>query len=261
MSKEIALQNVNEFTAADIKKYICPTATDKEFFEFCQIVKARNLNPFLKEVHFVKYGTGPGQVIVGKDAVIKRAKKVDGYKGFKSGWFNDKGERLEFPIGKIAGAWCEVYAENKEPLFVPVLVSEYDPKNPKNQAWNTKGATMIRKVAIVQAHREFAPEETGGMYEESELEDQKKNENMQEITEVWSVNLASIVELPEHKEKIQMLLKKGNLKPDDLRTKDEGMAKHVFELLQDKNPEQKSDPYDQHFQDDSETQDEIQPDF
>jgi len=185
-----SLQNVNEFTANDIKKYICPTATEKEFFEFCQIVKARNLNPFLKEVHFVKYGNNPGEVVVGKDAIIKRAKKVEGYKGFKSGWFNETGEKLEFPIGKIHGAWCEVYAENKETLFVPVLMTEY---TSGKATWKTKPATMIRKVAVVQAHREFAPEETGGLYEEEELS--QGGYDNEEIAIVKLVSCDNLIEL------------------------------------------------------------------
>lgn len=226
-NKELALKDVREFTAADIKKYICPTADDKEFFEFCQIVKARNLNPFLKEVHFVKYGNKAGEIVVGKDAILKRAKKAKGYRGFKAGWFNESGDKLQFPIGKIYGAWCEVYAEDKETLFVPVLLSEY---NPNHSVWKTKMATMIRKVAVVQAHREFAPEETGGMYDADEMATPEKT-NDQQITAVWAVNLASIVDLPEYRTIIQGFLKTKELSPEDIRADDETTAQLVFDML------------------------------
>jgi len=252
MSNEIV-----EYTENDIKKYICPNATDQEFFTFCQIVKARNLNPFLKEVHFVKYGNSPGQIVVGKDAIIKRAKKVQGYKGFKAGWFNDKGERLDFPIGEIMGAWCEVYAEGKEPLFISVLSNEYS----SNQStWKAKPATMIRKVAVVQAHREFSPEETGGLYDADEMAepekrpDPKQTESAAMIEDLkpkaeqkdgpagtiqdaepeaslWALKLSKLVDSPDYKPAIQFLLKSEEFAPEDMRTDVEENAVIVYEAI------------------------------
>jgi len=247
MSNELV---VKEYSENDIKKYICPNATEQEFFTFCQIVKARNLNPFLKEVHFVKYGTGAGQIVVGKDAIIKRAKKSPGYKGFKAGWFNDAGEKLDFPIGKIMGAWCEVYSEGNETLFISVLSSEYS----SNQStWKAKPATMIRKVAVVQAHREFSPEETSGLYDADELGDNKditqkttpENSETKDLKEAlkpketqkakpatWAEKLKSTVDLPEYKTVCQSLLKSGEIMAAGLRATDEETAERVFNLLE-----------------------------
>ena len=241
---------ITEYTTADIKKYICPTATEEEFFYFCQVVKARGLNPFLKEVHFVKYGKAPGQIIVGKDAVLKRARNVAGYRGFKSGWFSEEGERVDIPLGQIMGAWCEVYSTDNEPLFSAVLFNEY---TTGQSTWKTKPATMIRKVAIVQAHREFAPEETGGLYDEAEmgsvqpaaandtdtgksLEEKLKPGNQKaepdpvEVGEFAS-KLAEIVDEPEYRQSIQAILKDEKIMPVSLRTDDEKTAEKVYNLI------------------------------
>ena len=91
-------------------------------------------------------------------------------------------------------------------------------------------ATMIRKVAVVHAHREFAPEETGGMYDADEMATPEKA-NDQEITAVWAVNLASIVDLPEYRPIIQGFLKSKELAPEDIRTEDEARAEFVYNLL------------------------------
>ena len=164
MSTEIVIKE--SFTAEEVRKYIAPKATEKEFAMLMQLISARHLNPFLGEVHFVKFGDSPAQIIVGKDAVLKRAKAVPGYRGFRSGWYDTEGKRLEFPVGKIVGAWCEVYAADREPCFCAVALSEY---STGKSNWQSKPYTMIRKVAIVQAHREFSPEETAGMYEQEEM--------------------------------------------------------------------------------------------
>lgn len=250
MSKEIAIK---EYTQSDIKKYICQNATEQEFFTFCQIVKARNLNPFLKEVHFVKYGNSAGQIVVGKDAIIKRAKKIDGYRGFKAGWFGESGERLEFPIGKIIGAWCEVYSTDKEPLFISVLMNEYS----SNQStWKAKPATMIRKVAVVQAHREFSPEETSGLYDVDELGDNESkpankseaiadkfkkqeekpeepgdDEGQHEVPETWVEKLSGLAGDPEYREAIQAILKEKRTTPESIRTGDEETASIVYNMI------------------------------
>ena len=152
----------------EIKKHLCKDATEAELKYFLELCKARDLNPWLREVYFVKYGPGqPAQVIVGKDAILKRAAKGHGYRGFRAGYFDAKGCLFEVPVSDFAGAWCEVLVEGREPVRAVCLLSEYDTKK---GLWATKKATMIRKVALVQAHREAYPEDLSGMYEREELD-------------------------------------------------------------------------------------------
>jgi len=68
----------------DIKKYICPEADDKECKFFLELCRARNLNPFIGEAHFIKYG-GKAQMIVGKDVFTKRASQHPDFTGLRAG--------------------------------------------------------------------------------------------------------------------------------------------------------------------------------
>lgn len=58
-------------TEKDIKAYIAPNATSKEVFMFLNIAKSYGLNPFKREIHFVKYGDKPGQTIVGYETYLE----------------------------------------------------------------------------------------------------------------------------------------------------------------------------------------------
>ena len=44
-------------TFDDIKKYICPLATEKEIMIFLQVCKMRRLNPFTGEIYLIKYAS------------------------------------------------------------------------------------------------------------------------------------------------------------------------------------------------------------
>ena len=168
MEKEIVVVNKVQPIPSDedLKKYFAPRATDKEFFEFSQLCKIRNLNPVIKEVYFIKYGDSAGQIVVGKDAILKRAKKQPDYRGFHVGYLLKDGSEAKFPVGDVVGAYCDVYIENLKPVRSVALMSEY---NTKQSLWKTKPMTMIRKVCVAQSHREAFPEEFSGMYEQEEM--------------------------------------------------------------------------------------------
>lgn len=167
-------------TAETVKKYICPLADDKELTMFLALCKKQNLNPFLNDIYLVKYAQGQkASMVVAKDVFLKRANKQPDYRGFKAGIIVDRKEDIIYqdgafmlPTDKILGGWCEVYRENKEPLRIEVSFDEYKgvtKAGQLNRQWASKSATMIRKVAVVQAHREAYPEEFQGLYDESEL--------------------------------------------------------------------------------------------
>ena len=58
--------------------------TMPEFKFFTELCKARKLNPFLKEAFCIKYGNQPAQMVVGKDAVLKRAIRNANYEVWKA---------------------------------------------------------------------------------------------------------------------------------------------------------------------------------
>ncbi len=59
--------------------------TDQDLTQFISICKYNQLNPFLNEAYLVKFGTAPAQMIVSKEALMKRAEACDKYDGIQGG--------------------------------------------------------------------------------------------------------------------------------------------------------------------------------
>ena len=77
-----------KLTPKIVQEYIVGTdaqITMPEFKMFTSLCKARKLNPFLKEAYCIKYGKQPAQIVVGKDAVLKRAILNPNFDGIESG--------------------------------------------------------------------------------------------------------------------------------------------------------------------------------
>jgi len=161
-----------DLSVSTIKKYINDKATDEEAYVFLQLCKARGLNPFLKEAYLIKYDhVSPATMVVGKDAFMKRAELHSQYNGFEAGIITDK---KEWKVGtflgegeKLLGGWAKVYRKDPEhSVVITVSMGEY---NTGKSSWKKMPATMIRKVALVQALREAFPSELSGMYDQSEM--------------------------------------------------------------------------------------------
>jgi len=158
MSGEIALKGVDANAPAivlntdDIKRYIAPTATDKELFLFVNIAKSYGLNPFKREVHFVKYGQQQASIVVGYEAYIKRAERTGQLDGWSVELGKDQlGEKATITIHR---------KDRGKPFIWVVYRSEFD----NGQAnWKKMPLFMLRKVAISQGFRLAFPEEIGGM--------------------------------------------------------------------------------------------------
>ncbi|MBQ1293063.1 MAG: phage recombination protein Bet [Clostridiales bacterium] len=158
------------------------TITLQEFKFFTELCKARKLNPFLKEAYCIKFGNQPAQIVVGKDAILKRAIIHPDYDGMESGVIvqvNETGEIIErkgtFYIKseeKLVGGWAKVYRKNwKYPTYCSVEfyeVAQTKKDGQLNSNWAGKGATMVEKVAKVRALRETFIEDLSGMYDADE---------------------------------------------------------------------------------------------
>ena len=157
--------------------------TMQEFKFFTELCRARKLNPFLKEAYCIKFGKQPAQIVVGKDAVLKRAILHPEYNGMECGVIVERietGEIIErqgtFYLRakeNLVGGWARVYRKNWEhPTFCSVAFDEVAQKTRDgnlNSNWAGKGATMVEKVAKVRALRETFVEDLGGMYEAEEM--------------------------------------------------------------------------------------------
>lgn len=149
-----------------IKAQLVPSdskITDQELGFFLQMCKYQKLNPFLREIYIVKYGSYPAAFVVGKDTFLRRAKRDETYLGHTVAISDD---------GKTA--WAEVDVKGlKQPIRCEVELEEYiGTKNDGtvNSMWSKKPKTMLKKVALVQALREAFPDALGQMYDEVEMD-------------------------------------------------------------------------------------------
>lgn len=153
-----------------------------EFKMFTELCKVRKLNPFLKEVYLIKYGDSPATIVVGKDAILRRAEQHPQYDGKESGVITKtkdgvykKREGSFVPEEEtLVGGWAKVYRKDRShPEVVTVSLKEVSSKdrggNP-TRSWASMPATMIEKVAKVRALREAFPEQFSGMYDETEVQ-------------------------------------------------------------------------------------------
>lgn len=184
-----------------VQNYIVGTdakITLPEFKFFTSLCKARGLNPFLKEAYCIKYGKNPAQIVVGKDAVLKRAIKNPNYDGMESGVIVQNKETSEIIERKgtfylrdsenLVGGWAKVYRKDwQHPTYCSVGFDEVAQKKSDgslNANWSGKGATMVEKVAKVRALRETFVEELGGMYEAEEMGVDLPNETAPQKQEI-----------------------------------------------------------------------------
>lgn len=156
--------------------------TMPEFKMFTELCKVRGLNPFLREAYCIKYSNNtPATIVVGKDAILKRAVLNPKYNGMKSGIYviNENGEEIKrtgtfkLPTEILVGGWAEVFRKDWEhSIEASVSLEESIQKKSNgepNSNWTKQPATMIEKVAKVRALREAFVEDLGGMYEAEEM--------------------------------------------------------------------------------------------
>ena len=174
-----------KLTPTIVQQYIVGTdakITLPEFKMFTELCKVRKLNPFLREAYLIKYSTKqPASIVVGKDAILKRAVLNEKYDGMKSGIIvlTESGEEKErkgtfkLPNETLVGGWAEVFRKDwKNSIYCSVALEEVIQKKSDgtpNANWTKQPATMIEKVAKVRALREAFVEDLAGMYEAEEM--------------------------------------------------------------------------------------------
>lgn len=174
-----------KLTPKIVQDYIVGTSaqiTMPEFKMFTELCKVRGLNPFLREAYCIKYSNKtPATIVVGKDAILKRAVLNPKYNGMKSGIIvtNENGEEkkrtgtFKLPTETLVGGWAEVFRKDWEnSIEASVSLEETIQRKSDgepNSNWTKQPATMIEKVAKVRALREAFVEDLGGMYEAEEM--------------------------------------------------------------------------------------------
>lgn len=167
-----------------VRNYLVAGDKDRVTFQevamFMNLCKFSKLNPWLKEAYCIKYGNEPATMVTGKEAFEKRAEDHPGYDGDESGIIvldqsgviaYRKGT-LKLPGEEIIGGYAEVWRKDRgHSTRIEVSFDEYAGRKKDgtlNSQWAKRPATMIRKVALVQALREAFPKSFGGMYSAEE---------------------------------------------------------------------------------------------
>lgn len=142
------------------------------------LAQHQKLDPFLNEVYLIKFkGKDPkAQIIVSKEAFMKRASINENYDGFEAGIVVErKGEivdlvgTIKLSSDKLIGGWAKAYRKDQShPVVSRISISEF---SKGKSTWNSMPATMIRKTALVNALREAFPQNLGAMYTEEEQQE------------------------------------------------------------------------------------------
>lgn len=181
-----------KLTGNMVKNYLVrgnAEVTNQELVMFVNLCKFQKLNPFLNEAYLIKFKNAPAQIIVSKEAFMKRAEAHPKYQGMEAGIIVDRnGELVEIEGAvklqddKLIGGWCKVYRDDRKmPITTKISLSEFS----KGQStWNQMPLNMIRKTAIVNALREAFPESLNALYTEEEAPAQASNvDHSQQVKE------------------------------------------------------------------------------
>jgi len=173
-------------TFNDVRKYLCPEASDAEIGLFLKVCASEQLNPFKRECFLVKYAKDqPAAIIIASEAFLKAAANCPEYDGHEAGVIlKDTAGKLEFREGSflldeegknLVGGWAKVYRKDRRrPVYAAVNIKEcikYTRTGKPTRFWEDMPATMVRKVALSRALREAFPNRFGGTLTTAEFEE------------------------------------------------------------------------------------------
>jgi len=158
-----------------IRNTIAPTATADEFGLFIEYCRSTGLNPFKKEIWFIKtpgYRKKDGtmtaprvQIMTGINGYMTIANRNPEFDGMTCEILMDESK-------KIIGATATVYRKDRKyPSVATALMDEYYKPNPYGNkgVWEQMPSIMISKCAKSLALREAFPQELGGTYTDAEM--------------------------------------------------------------------------------------------
>lgn len=159
-----------------LKDNIAPEATPSEFKMFVEFCKGTGLNPFKREIWFIKtksYTSKDGKKVEGKVQMMTGiagfyaiANSHPQYDGMEETIIKRDGERIVRAIAKV---W------RKDRRFPSIGIAEFKEYCPEknqynnNSIWFTKPIVMISKAAESIALRKAFPNELNGLYTQEEM--------------------------------------------------------------------------------------------
>lgn len=173
--REVARFEPNEEQRRMIRATYANGASDDEFQVLMEIARARNLNPLLRQIHFVSRWQ-PGGNVWAPQVSIDGLRAIAERTGLYAG--QDKPVYTENPDGSLL--CCEVAVYRKDwtrPVWGVAYWNEYvqmtrDRTTGKERPaamWAKMPRVMLAKVAESIALRKAFPEDAGGLYTDDEM--------------------------------------------------------------------------------------------
>ena len=118
--------------------------TDEEFAACCLVAKEHNLNPFTREIYFMRTKSGTIQPIVGVDGWIRKCNEHPAFDGMN---FEDSHDDK----GKPVAIKCLIHRKDRQH---PIVVTEYltECQRPTDN-WKQMPGRMLRHRALIQCAR------------------------------------------------------------------------------------------------------------
>lgn len=146
-----------------LRETVCRGATNAELAMFGNMCKATGLNPFKKEIWFIKSEKGGVQMMTGINGFLAIANKHPQFDGMEVS--------LEEKDGKLISATAKVYRKDRQhPSVATVYLQEYfKPSKTGYGMWEKMPRMMLQKVAKSVALREAFPQELNSLYTKEEM--------------------------------------------------------------------------------------------
>ena len=158
-------------------------ATESEFEMFLEFCRATGLNPYKKEIWFIKTKSGV-QMMTGINGFLAIANRHPQFDGMEVS--------IQEENGKLVSATAKVYRKDRKiPSCATVYLSEYfKPSQFGNGMWEKMPRMMLQKVAKSVALREAFPQELGGMYTQEEMPAEYSLENRKTVKKEITYDLS-----------------------------------------------------------------------
>ena len=240
IKKEMSLTGYTQEQLALIKRTVAKDATNDELAMFLHISKKAGLDPFMKEIWFVKYKGGETLMMTGRDGFLSIAQKSGEFQGLQSAAIyegdefsidysnpqdikiNHKTNPFKKEAGKIVGAWARTKRLNCiDTVEIVDFKDYYKSFAGKKSMWDKYPSAMVKKVAeSVALRKQF---NIAGIVSKEEMN--YENEE---------VNAEKQIDSTELFEKTKKMI--GNVKNDDNRNKaiDKILASNQFTEEQNK---------------------------
>lgn len=185
---------------AVLRNTVAQGATDAEFAMFLEVCKGTKLNPFKREIWFIKsnsYTNKKGERVEGKVMIMT------GFNGFLAianahpQFDGMQTEIVRKEDGTIEYAETKVFRKDRKyPSTCRAYYREfYKPGNfGKESQWDKQPTVMISKCSKSHALREAFPQELGGLYTQEEVSVEEPKVTFEQVNQLNAEPRQEIVE-------------------------------------------------------------------